>query len=148
MARKYLQGKYIVKNREKYVGDINNVIYRSSWELKLFIWLDNNPSILNWNAEEVIVPYISPIDNKQHRYFLDCTIKYKTKSGEIKTSLIEVKPKAQTLEPKMKKNKKLYVEEVKTFLINSAKWKAAREFASKNNIDFVLLTEDELGIKK
>ena len=30
---KYLQGKYIVRNKKKYMGDHNNVVYRSSWEL-------------------------------------------------------------------------------------------------------------------
>ena len=38
-------GRYIVKNKTKYKGDFNNVIYRSLWERAVFGWCDNNPKI-------------------------------------------------------------------------------------------------------
>lgn len=145
---KYIKGKFIPTNPEKYVGDYTNIIYRSSWEKKLFVYLDRTPSILQWGSEETVIPYISPVDNRVHRYFVDVVVKYKTPNG-IKRALLEVKPKAQTMPPKQpKRQTKRYMEDVMTYAVNQAKWKAAREFSEKNNCSFILLTEDELGIKR
>ena len=145
---KYLQGKYIPINPKKYVGDVNNIVYRSSWERKLFVFLDNNPSILQWNSEECIIPYISPIDGKIHRYFVDCVVKYKKKDGREVTSLIEVKPFAQTKPPeKPKRQTKYYLDSVETYIKNVSKWKAAKQFAEEKGMEFMILTENELGIK-
>jgi len=48
---KFHQGKYVVKNKDKYVGDVKNVIYRSGWEKKVFLRLDINPNVLKWGSE-------------------------------------------------------------------------------------------------
>ena len=61
-------GKYVPRNPQKYRGDINNIIWRSTWELRLLKFMDENSSILEYGSEEIIVPYISPIDGKMHRY--------------------------------------------------------------------------------
>lgn len=37
-----------------------------------------------------------------------------------------------------------FEDEIKTYLVNQAKWKAARQFCEQNNIQFVILTEDEI----
>jgi hypothetical protein len=66
--------KYTPVNPQKYVGDHSNIIMRSSWETKFAIWCDKNPSVLKWSSEETIVPYISPVDNRYHRYFIDFKI--------------------------------------------------------------------------
>ena len=50
--------KWEPKNPDKYAGDVNNIISRSGWETKFFNWCDNNPSVIAWNSEEVVVPYI------------------------------------------------------------------------------------------
>ena len=50
-------GIYKVKNPNKYRGDFTNVVFRSGWELKVFIWCDNNPDIKEWSSEEVVIPY-------------------------------------------------------------------------------------------
>jgi len=149
MARNYLQGKYTLRNPDKYVGDKNNVIYRSSWEKKAFLLLDMTPSILKWNSEDNIIHYISPIDNRTHRYFVDLTIMYKTRNGTIKKAIIEIKPETQTKPPKMKTKKtKRYIEESMTYLVNDAKWSAARAWAKQNDFEFQIWTEKELGITK
>ena len=49
---KYKQGFYYPKNPNKYVGDVDNIVYRSSWELRVFKWMDDNPSVLEWASEE------------------------------------------------------------------------------------------------
>lgn len=138
-------GKYIPKNREKYKGNVNNVIYRSLWELRLFKYLDSHPSILAWNSEETVIPYRSPLDNKIHRYFIDATAIVRTKEGNIKKYLIEIKPFKQTIAPKQpKKVTASYKNAVYTYLINEAKWNAAKEFAKKKDYEFIILTENQL----
>ena len=62
--------------------------------------------------------------------------------------MLEVKPKAQTREPKIQSKKtRRYLTEVMTWGVNQAKWKSATEFCLDRGWDFKLITEDELGIK-
>jgi hypothetical protein len=92
-------GKFTPKNPQKYIGDYNNIVYRSSWECKVMDWLDRNDDVISWASEELIIPYISPHDNRYHRYFPDFLVKVKTRNGQHKTMLIEIKPKKQTIPP-------------------------------------------------
>lgn len=147
MARSYHKSKYTPRNPEKYVGDVANIICRSSWERKFCIWADITPSVLKWASEETIVPYISPVDNRPHRYFVDFMIKVRVRDGSIKTYAIEIKPFSQTQSPKGKRNSKRLLEEHATYAVNCAKWEAADAFFKKRGIEFQILTERELGIK-
>jgi hypothetical protein len=131
---------------EKYVGNLNEIVSRSSWETRFLNWLDANKNVVLYSSETLVIPYISPIDNKPHRYFVDFIAKIKNRNDEIKTYAIEIKPKHETLPPVMKKNKATYAEALKTFLINQAKWKAATAFCRSKGIEFIVLTEDDLGI--
>jgi len=138
---KYYQGKYKVKNPEKYKGNPTNVQYRSSWELKVFNWLDTTSGIIQWNSEEVIIPYKSPIDGRWHRYFVD--VWFKTSDGRV--ILAEIKPFKETQEPKKRSRvTKKYLTEVKTWGINQAKWKAAEEYCADRKWKFVILTEKDI----
>lgn len=132
---------------EKYIGDCNNIIYRSLWERKFMNWVDHNENILKWSSEEIWIPYISPLDNRCHKYFPDFYIKYKNTNGDVKESLIEIKPKRQVNGPKIGKkiNQKQLVE-MKEFAKNQAKWKAAKEFCADRRWEFQIITEDNLGI--
>jgi len=139
-------GKFTPKNPQKYVGDYTNIIYRSSWEARVMNWLDKEPSIISWASEELIIPYVSPVDGKRHRYFPDFLVKVRTKDGKQKTMLIEIKPKKQAMEPvKKKRITKQYIQEVATYGINQAKWKAATEFCLDRGWEFKVLTEEHLG---
>ena len=132
----------------KYKGDARNIICRSSWERRFCNWCDINESILEWGSEEFWIPYLSPIDNRTHRYFPDFIIKVKESTGDIKTYVIEVKPKRQTQPPiKKKRVSKSYIYEMKTYSVNQAKWKAADEWCKDRKIEFKIITENELGIK-
>jgi hypothetical protein len=142
------KGKYKPKFPKKYKGDPTNIIYRSLWERHCMVYFDQNPNILKWCSEEVVIPYKSPIDGRWHRYFPDFLIQVRTKEGDIDTILIEVKPHKETKEPaKRKRITKNYLYEVQTFGINSAKWKAAEEYCADRKWKFMILTEKELGIK-
>jgi len=105
-------------------------------------WCDITPSILEWGSEEIVIPYISPVDGRRHRYFPDFYLKI----GSQKY-LVEVKPLKQTKEPKTQKRvTKRYINEVVTWSVNQAKWKAATEFCKDNNWEFKIITEKELKV--
>jgi hypothetical protein len=140
-------GIFKPSNPQKYVGDYKNIVYRSSWEARLMSWLDRNPSIVSWASEEVVIPYLSPVDGKWHRYFPDFVVKVKDKKNMIKTMMLEVKPKKQTQPPvQQRRVTKQYITEVATWGVNQAKWKAATEFCLDRGWEFKLITEDHLGL--
>lgn len=140
-------GRFTPSNPQKYIGDYNNIIYRSSWEVKVMNWLDKNPDILSWASEELIIPYKSPVDGQWHRYFPDFLVKMRTRDGRLKTMLLEVKPKKQSVPPELRKRvTKQYITEVATWGVNQAKWKAATEFCLDRGWEFKVLTEEHLGL--
>jgi hypothetical protein len=142
-----IKSRYHPSNPDKYKGNPNNIICRSSWERKFCKWCDVNDNILEWASEEFSIPYVSPIDKRVHRYYPDFIVKMKDRSGEIKTYVIEVKPKRQTLPP-IKKSRvtKNFIYEAKTYEVNKAKWKAAKEWCEDRLLQFKIITEDDLGI--
>jgi|TARA_A100001015_G_scaffold113323_1_gene125915 hypothetical protein len=141
------KGRYTVKNPKKYVGDINKVIYRSSWELRCMNYFDQNENVLKWSSEELAIPYISPIDKRWHRYYPDFVIQMLDEQNRVKTVMIEVKPHKQTKPPApRKRTTKRYIQEVKDWGINTSKWKAAQEYCADRKWEFKILTENELGI--
>ena len=141
-----IKSKYKPSYPLKYKGDPNNIICRSSWERKFCHWCDLNENILEWGSEEFWIPYLSPVDNRVHRYFPDFIIKVKESDGRIKTYVIEVKPEAQTKPPTQKRKTKRYIQEAATYVINQSKWKAATEFCKDHGWEFQVITEKHLGI--
>jgi hypothetical protein len=140
---KYLQGRFSPKNPEKYKGDPSQIYYRSSWELTCMLRFDNDPNVIEWSSEEIVIPYKSPIDGKFHRYFPD----FRVKTSQGKTLLIEIKPFAQTQPPKKpKKITKRFIQEVATYGVNEAKWKAAKEYSADRLWEFKVLTENDLPV--
>lgn len=145
---KYHQGRFKPKNPTKYMGDPTNIIYRSGWEFRFMRFLDSHPNVVSWGSEEVIIPYKSPIDGRYHRYYTDFIVKQINREGRKETIIIEVKPKSQTKPPEKKSRiTKAYINEVKTWGVNQAKWKAADEFCKDRGWKFKIITEDDLGIK-
>ena len=143
-----IKSRYKPVNPKKYQGNPNNIICRSSWERKFWQWADKKENVISWASEEINIPYVSPKDNRIHKYYPDFLIKVKESSNRIKTYVVEVKPKKQTLPPKKRKRiTKSYIYECQTYAVNQAKWRAASEFCKDNRIEFKIITEDELGIK-
>ena len=127
------------------MGNPTQIVYRSMWERRFMKYCDLSETVVRWGSEEVIIPYISPLDRKPHRYFVDFIVEMKTVDGGIKTMLIEVKPKKQCSEPKKpKKRSRNYLYEAQTWITNCAKWKAAKEAAANRGWEFKVLTEDDL----
>jgi hypothetical protein len=110
-------------------------------------YFDLNPNVLFWASEELIIPYLSPIDGKIHRYFPDFVIQIKKKDQTIETMVIEIKPLKQTVEPvKRGKRASRFLSESITYAINQSKWKAADIFCQKNGWKFMVVTEKDLGL--
>lgn len=137
---KTYSGKYKVKNRTKYKGDPDNVVFRSMWERNAFAWCDDNSEIKEWSSEEVVIPYYYDIDKRYHRYFMDLKITFK--SG--KTLLVEIKPEKETQPPKRPDKSRRYINEAMTYVKNQNKWQAASEFAKDRNWSFEIWTEKTL----
>jgi hypothetical protein len=141
------KGVFTPRNPKKYMGDPSNIIYRSSWECRVMNWLDQNPNILSWASEEIQIPYISPVDSRWHRYFPDFLVRMRTKNGQLKTMMLEVKPKKQSMPPEPRKRvTKQYIQEVATWGVNQSKWKAAEEYCLDRGWEFKVITEEHLGL--
>lgn len=142
---KTYKGKFTPRNPSKYIGDPNNIVYRSSWECRFMDKFDREPWVVSWSSEEIIVPYLSPVDGKWHRYFPDFVIKIKDSNGKLMTWMIEVKPKKQTKPPEQPKRKsKKFITEVMTWGVNQAKWDYAKNYCADRGWKFQIFTEDQL----
>lgn len=150
MSRRPTPKKWFPKNPQKYAGDVNNIVSRSSWETRFFEWCDTNSAVVCWESEETKILYTCQTDFKQHRYFLDVKLKIRDTSGNTSVYLIEIKPWAQTQPPKFPgRQTQRYITEVETFIKNQSKWKAATQYAKERGMKFMILTEKELfGDKK
>ena len=140
------KGKYRPHNPQKYRGNPMNIMFRSSWELEFMEWCDLSERVLWWQSEERRIPYFDPVEKKWRNYFPDFLICYERQDGIEVTELIEVKPAKQTKPPRKnpRKKTKAWVEEVKTYVTNQAKWKAAVEWCEDRGTNFRLITENEL----
>jgi hypothetical protein len=139
----YSQGNYTPVHPEKYVGDVNNITYRSSWEYDMNVFLDHNTNILHWNSEEIFIKYMHP-DGKIHKYYPDYWVEYINSSGAVVQEILEVKPASQTVQPRHKRRTKTALYEDQRYKINMAKWAYAKHWCDQRNITFRLITEHEL----
>ena len=140
------RGTFTPKNTSKYNGNSKNIIYRSNWELRVMKYFDDHPNVIWWASEELPIPYVSPVDNKTHKYFPDFILKMRLKDGKVTTYILEVKPLAQTKMPVQKRKTKRFIQEAATYAINQEKWRAADLFCREHGWQFKVITEKELGL--
>jgi hypothetical protein len=109
-----------------------------------------NPNILKWSSEPLSIPYWSPIDKKEHKYFVDYYIQVKKADQTIENWFIEIKPENQydiTKRPQeplgnlTEKKIRNYNEKLKTWIINRAKFEAATRFAAARGYKFGAINE-------
>ena len=140
---KFKQGHYHPKNGHKLIGH-DVPFYRSSLELKFMRWCDNNDKVLRWGSENVSVKYWDRLRKKQRTYFIDNYVEIR-EGNIIKKYLIEIKPKKQTIKPVLKKqNKSVFLHEQTSWCENCDKWDWARKFAANNDMEFLIITEQDL----
>ena len=139
------KSRYTPQNPDKYKGDVNNIICRSSWERDVAYHMDHNPNVIEWCMEELAIPYIDPLTGKCRRYFPDFWAKMRDKHGNTITTIIEVKPKKETVEPKKpSRPSRKYANAMAKYLVNEAKWNAAKEFCDGSDIIFRVMTEYDI----
>lgn len=135
---KYAQGKYIVKNRDKYVGR-KEPTYRSSWEFTFMLFCDNNPSVIQWASEPFMVPYRNPFTGKNTIYVPDFMMVYVDRNQQKHAEVIEVKP---TKEVSMENARS--VRDRAAAALNMAKWAAAQQFCKSYGMKFRVVTEHDI----
>lgn len=142
------RGKFKPTHPEKYEGNPNGIVYRSSLELKMMKKFDRSSSVIRWASEEIAIPYYDPVKKKMRRYFPDFVIRKVSPDGSHETLMIEVKPSSETRKPVHKKGKRrsrIIAEEL-TWANNQAKWAAAESFCADRGWRFVKMTEREIGL--
>jgi hypothetical protein len=144
------QGYFYPGNPEKYEGKLDNIIFRSGLELRLFKYLDQTSGVIHWSSEETVIPYTSPVDGKIHRYYVDAKVTTQ-KNNVTSTYLIEVKPTYQCVPPtkpkKMtKKSQMRFLRESKTYDVNQAKWAHAEALCKSKGWIFLKITEKDLSL--
>jgi hypothetical protein len=140
---KYLQGRYRPANPQKFEGDLNNIIYRSSWELRCLQFFDNNPAITKVMSEEIKIPYFNPVKRKPANYYPDFYIELTDKNGNKRKEMIEVKPSAQ-VQVQLKENTYAKLQRA----VNYAKWEAAAQWCAARGINFRIIDEFAIWGKK
>jgi hypothetical protein len=142
----FRQGYYKLNNPDKYIGDPSKIIYRSSWEYRFCKYCDDGENVLKWSSEPIAVKYVSPIDGKEHNYYIDFYARIQKGDEEV-DYLVEVKPEASLERPIMEsgsmtvKRLKNYNYALQTWIINRAKFQAAKKHAEMNGYKFVIVTE-------
>lgn len=136
---KFAQGKYNLKNPEKYVGR-KTPTYRSSWEFAFMKFCDENPAIQAWASEAIKIPYRNPFTGKATIYVPDFFIQYKTKTGKNMVEIVEVKPDNQTLSEKAGNSRHNQAHAI----LNAAKWEAANAYAKSKGLRFRVITEKDM----
>jgi len=136
------KGRFIPKNPGKWAQ--KNIIFRSGIERRYFNYFDLNSNILKIASEQIVIPYYDPVKGKKRKYYVDIIIKYRTKDGDIKVKLVEIKSSSEARPPKKSKNRVAYERKMLTWLTNKAKWDAASQWAKRKNVEFVVLTERDI----
>jgi hypothetical protein len=135
---KYAQGIFTPKFPEKYIGK-KAPKYRSSWELALMTFFDNNKNILKWSSESIAIQYRHPFTGKMTNYIPDFFVVYVNTALKQHAEVIEVKPRSQTImsEAKSKGDQQQVV-------INMAKWQAAKAYCAQHGFFFRIITEHDI----
>jgi len=136
---RFAQGKYNLKNPDKYVGT-KTPTYRSSWEFAFCRFCDEHPSISKWASEAIKIPYRNPLTGKQTIYVPDFFIVYTDRDSKQRVELIEVKPENQTVKEKLGRSKANQA----AWIVNQAKWEAARAYCKQKGIVFRVVNENDI----
>ena len=113
----------------------DKIIYRSSYERKFIVWLENNEQVKNWGSECIRIPYLY-IDGKMHSYYPD----YFVEMVDGTKMVVEIKPSSQTKRPV---NENTWVG--KEYRKNMCKWKATMEFCQAKGYKFKIITEKTIN---
>lgn len=136
---KFAQGRFEMKNPDKYVG-LKTPLARSSWEFVFMRMLDEHPGVQSWASESIKIPYRDPLTGKQTIYVPDFFIVYVDKNKTKHAEVVEVKPASQTFREQV--GKSAYNQE--QYVKNMAKWEAANAWCKQQGIKFRVINENDI----
>ena len=136
---KFAQGRFEMKNPEKYVGK-KIPLARSSWEFVFMRMLDEHQGVEKWASESIQIPYRDPFSGKYTIYVPDFFIVYNDKNGGKHAEVVEVKPLNQTKIENVGKSQYNQQQYVK----NMAKWEAANAWCKQQGLRFRVINEGEI----
>jgi len=136
---KFTQGRFEMKNPEKYVGK-KTPLARSSWEFVFMRMLDEHQGVEKWASESIQIPYRDPLTGKYTIYVPDFFITYVDKNGAKHAEVVEVKPASQTLLANVGKS----VYNQQQYVKNMAKWEAATKWCKQQGIKFRVVNEEHI----
>jgi len=154
------KGTYKPLHPAKYIGS-KYPVYKSSWEEKMMLFLDMNPSVVKWGYECMGITYMDPTQGGKKAQYLPDMIAYMTREGkeEPQGFMIEVKPYSKCIKPKEPKkptkgSKKTYYNyqqsykrfmmASKEYAVNQAKWAAARVYCQNKQMHWILANEKNI----
>ena len=137
--KRWAQGKYSLKNPDKYVGN-KSPTYRSSWEFHFMKFCDENPNVAKWASESFRIPYKNPLTGRHTIYVPDFFIAYSDRKGKQRAELIEVKPENQSLRENVGKSRHNQAQ----YIQNMAKWEAARAWCKQKGLYFRVISEKDI----
>jgi len=139
MPRRFAQGRFALKNPDKYMGT-KDPLYRSSWEFAFMKFCDESPSIAKWASEAVRIPYRNPLTGRYTIYVPDFFINYVDKGGQPHAEIVEIKPQNQSLREKVGKN----LNNQASYILNQAKWEAATAWCRQKGLKFRVINETDI----
>ena len=137
--KRWAQGKYSLKNPDKYVGN-KSPTYRSSWEFHFMKFCDENPNVAKWASESIRIPYKNPLTGRHTIYVPDFFIAYSDRKGKQRAELIEVKPENQSMRENVGKSRHNQAQ----YIQNMAKWEAARAWCKQKGLYFRVISEKDI----
>jgi len=161
------QGYAKIKNKEKYIGDPELIIYRSSWEFGFIKYCDMSPSVKRWSSEPVSIPYYDRVSKLEEcakfglnpndpsnwevkNYNTDFWFEADMGGDKTEKIFVEIKPSYQLKKPPPPprdaplKEQRIFNNAAKAYIINEAKFAAMKEWAEKNGCKFYVFTEQTL----
>lgn len=157
---KYKQGIFYPKNKDKVIklNSKGGLYYRSGLEHKMMIYFDNNEKVKKWGAEHLRIPYQKTewVSEKQsyitseHGYYPDFYYELIREDGSVSKVVVEVKPKSETVEPRMNPNPtakqmKNFEYAIKMYNKNLSKWNYMVEYCNRKGFKFIIVTEETLS---
>lgn len=136
---KFAQGRFEMKNPQKYVGK-KTPLARSSWEFVFMRMLDEHQGVVNWASESIQIPYRDPLTGRSTIYVPDFFVVYNDKNGKKHAEVVEVKPASQTFKEQV--GKSAYNQE--QYVKNLAKWEAASAWCKQQGVTFRIVNEGDI----
>lgn len=132
---------YTPTNPEKFKGDTVPINFRSSWELEFAQHCDVLPSVISWSYEMISIPYRDPLSmtKKQRIYIPDFFVEILQSGGYSQSYLFEIKPRHEQLQEYARNRA-----DAALIARNTAKWRAATQWADRHSAIFEILNESDL----